>query len=60
MIDKIVECRVRINLYNQFLNDIQNKKGILSIKDKYEKYLSREKRKFSQLKEMFDEKYNKE
>lgn len=60
MLEKIIEYKTRITLYQQFLSDLDGKKGVMGLQKRYSTYISRESNKLKEAKRLFDEKYNKE
>lgn len=60
MIEKIIEYKTRIALYQQFLSDLDGKKGVMAIQKRYQTYISRESNKLKEALKIFNEKYNKE
>jgi hypothetical protein len=58
MIVKLIECRVRVKLYEAFLEEIKDKKGCATIRTKYYQYLKREKNKVEGYMQMLNKAIN--
>jgi hypothetical protein len=58
MLEKIIEYKTRITLYQQFLLDLDGKKGVMAIQKRYQIYISRESNKLREALKIFNEKYN--
>jgi pyruvate-formate lyase len=58
MIEKIIEYKIKISAYEQFLDDIKDKKNMTALRNKYTLYVGREKKKLAEAVKLFNQSIN--